>query len=263
MGRIYSDANPALAILAGPLSDALHLHAALRLYHFFMFLFCHKALTDRLKTIGVAVAEGEGVSAKATHQIAFGMRSDNPGYYDFVTSDPDVVNQPSTACGKTDAAHFCNLGLTPAFRTKVAPHISEGGDPLAGHFYRQCEIHAGKTRQLPQRINIGPDRVIDRVHGQLAGEILDGSAPVSAKNFNLYVGTCAQEMQSYRAKILQKNYLGLAACCECYLQVYANAPGVRSPWTAGQQMTSALNTVSAEAMAHGLPEAAYIDRTVI
>ena len=101
MGRIHSEPDKGLAILAGTLDESLRMHAAQRMSFFFWYLFCYKALTDRLRAQGLELEPAEGVSVKATHQIAFGLRRDNPGYYDFVVSDPDIIEQPATACGRT------------------------------------------------------------------------------------------------------------------------------------------------------------------
>ena len=106
MARIHTEADAGLAILAGTLQDALRMHAAQRMSFFFWFLFSYKALTDLVRTHGADVTDNEGLSVKATHQIAYGLRRDSPGYYDFLVSDPDVVKRASTACGRTDAAHY-------------------------------------------------------------------------------------------------------------------------------------------------------------
>ena len=233
MGRIHTEPDKGLAILAGTLQDALRMHAAQRMSYFFWFLFCYKALTDRLRTLGVDLKDAEGVSVKATHQIAYGLRRDNPGYYDFVVSDPDIIKQPATACGKTDAAHYCNLGITPGFMTKALVHATPEGDPVAFQFLSMLEVAAGATRQLPQRINIGPDRIVDQAHGRMAMSMLDGSPPIAHGNYLRYLDECEREMVAYRRRILDKGYRGLAACCDCYLDFYRGHPGVQAaPGTA-------------------------------
>lgn len=258
MPRIHSEPNAALAILAGPLQDELRKHASQRLSYFFWFLFCYKALTDRLRTHGVDLTDAEGVSVKATHQIAYGLRRDNPGYYDFVVSDPDIVKQPSTACGKTDAAHFCNLGIQPAFLTKAEKFAKADVDPAAFQFLQMLEVAAGATRQLPQRINIGPDRIVDQAHGRMALRMLNGTPPLSQGNYLSYLQECEREMVAYRKKIMEKGYRGLAACCDCYLDFYRGRSVCERPWDPASTWSTRKSRDSAECSAWGLDESEYI-----
>ncbi len=258
MSRIHSEPDKGLAILAGTLQDALLMHAAQRMSFFFWYLFCYKALTDRLRTHGVDLTHAEGVSVKATHQIAYGLRRDNPGYYDFVTSDPDIIKQPSTACGRTDAAHYCNLGIKPAFLTKAERIANADNDASALHLKTMLEIASGATRQLPQRINIGPDRVVDQAHGRLAMAMLDGSAPLSHGNYLKYLSDCDSAMVAYRKGILDKGYRGLAACCDCYLDFYRGAAACKRPWDRDGVWRMRCSQDSAECSALGLDESAYI-----
>lgn len=262
MGRIHSAPNTALAILAGTLQDALRMHAAQRMHYFFWFLFCYKALTDRLRAAGHDLKPAQGVSVKATHQIAFGLRRDNPGYYDFVVSDPDIVRQPATSCGATDAAHYCNLGIKPAFLDLATRHATPDADACAFQMLSMLEVAAGATRQLPRRINIGPDRIVDVVHGKLALAMLDDTPPLSHGNFMTYVESCEREMTRYRQAVLAKGYRGLAACCDCYLDFYRGDPGCRKPWDRDGTWQMRLSADSAECAAFGLDRGEYITSAV-
>ena len=212
MGRIHSEPDKGLAILAGTLQDALRMHAAQRMYFFFWYLFSYKALTDRLRDAhGMELTDSEGLSIKATHQIAYGLRSDNPGYYDFVVSDPDIIKQPSTACGATDAAHYCNLGITPAFMRKIEPVANTSTDAVAFQLFSMLETAAGATRQLPRRINIGPDRIVDVAHGRMATAMLDGSPPIARGNYLAYLETCEREMTHFTRQVEVGRVLGAHA----------------------------------------------------
>ena len=262
MGRIYSEPNTGLAILAGTLQDGLRMHAAQRMYFFFWYLFCHKALTDRLRLAGNSLEPAAGVSTKATHQIAFGLRRDNPGYYDFVVSDPDIIKRSATSCGATDAAHYCNLGIKPAFLSLATRHATPEADPCAFQMLSMLQVAAGATRQLPRRINIGPDRIVDIAHGKMAMTMLDETPPVSRRNYRTYLDTCEREMTRYRDSVLTKGYRGLAACCECYLDLYRGDSGCRKPWDREGTWQMRVSADSAECSAFGLDEAKYITTAV-
>ena len=262
MGRIHSEPDKGLAILAGTLQDALRMHAAQRLSFFFWFLFSYKALTDRLRSAGHDLKPAEGVSVKATHQIAFGLRRDNPGYFDFVVSDPDIILQPATACGRTDAAHYCNLGIKPAFLRLAASNATAVTDPCAFQMLTMLQIAAGATRQLPQRVNIGPDRIVDVAHGRMAMAMLDDTPPLSYGNYLTYLETCEREMFRYRKAVTAKGYYGLAACCDCYLDFYRADPGCKRPWDRDTTWSMRRDADSAECAAWGLDKADYISTSV-
>lgn len=263
MGRIHTEANPALAILAGTLGDALRMHAAQRADYFFFFLFCHQALADRLRDRhGQALGPAEGVSAKATHQIATGLRSGDQSYYDFLDEDASVVDKPATACGRSDAAHYCNLGITSGFLAKAAPFAKPTVDPIAFKLLDMLEVMAGATRQLPQRVNIGPDRIVDQVHGRLAAAYLNGSPALTAANYRGYLDACAAEMAEYQRTHAGKGNLGLAACCECYLDFYRGAAGCGRPWTREGVWQMLCGKIDAECAALGLDRARYVSGTV-
>lgn len=262
MGRIHSEPNTALAILAGTLQDALRMHAAQRMHHFFWFLFCYKALTDRLRGAGHDLKPAQGVSVKATHQIAFGLRRDNPGYFDFVVTDPGIIHQPATSCGRTDAAHYCNLGIKPAFLRLATTAATPDDDACAFQMLTMLQVAAGATRQLPQRVNIGPDRIVDVAHGRMAMAMLDDTPPLSQRNYLTYLETCEREMTRYRKAVLAKGYRGLAACCDCYLDFYRGDPGCKKPWDREGTWQMRLSADRAECSAFGLDESAYISSAV-
>ncbi|MEO1494546.1 MAG: hypothetical protein AAFV19_20555 [Pseudomonadota bacterium] len=263
MGRFHSESNKALAILAGSLGDALRMHAAQRAQYFFNFLFFHQALVDRMRGAhGLSVADGEGVSVKATHQIAYGLRRGDDAYYLFLDKDPSIVDQPATSCGKTDAAHYCNLGITGSFLGKAAAVARPDVDPVAFKLRDMLEVMAGATRQLPQRVNIGPDRVVDRVHGELARRFLTGDPPLTPGNYGAYLDLAAQEMTKYRKAHLAKRNLGIAACCDSYLDFYAGSPKCKTPHDVDGVLRMLRSTTEAECAALGLDAGRYLSRSV-
>jgi hypothetical protein len=263
MARFHTESNKSLAILAGDLGSALRMHAAQRAQYFFNFLFFHQALVDRLRAAhGQAVADGEGVSAKATHQIAYGLRRGDDAYYLFLDKDPKIVDQPATNCGRTDAAHYCNLGITGAFLGKIAPVARPDVDPVAFKLRNMLEVMAGATRQLPQRVNIGPDRVIDRLHGDLAARFLNGEPPLTPGNYATYLDLAAQQMDKYRKTHLTKRNLGIAACCDCYLDFYTGSAKCRGPYDSEGVLRMLRSGVETECAALGLDAARYVSRSV-
>jgi hypothetical protein len=78
-----------------------------------------------------------------------------------------MVQKQATACGRTDAAHYCNLGIEAKFRARIAELARPETDQIAFDLYEALKAICGNTKWLPQRINIGPDRVIDKLHGEL------------------------------------------------------------------------------------------------
>jgi hypothetical protein len=263
VGRIQTEANPALAILAGSLGDALRMHAAQRAHYFFFFLFCHKALSDRLRDVhGMTLGNADGVSAKATHQIATGMRSGDGAYYDFLDQDASIVDRAATACGSSDAAHYCNLGVTPAFVSNANTFARPDVDPIAFKLREMLEVMAGATRQLPQRVNIGPDRIVDQAHGRLAFAFLNGTPPMTAANYRTYLDTCAGAMATYRNTHASKGNHGLAACCDCYLDFYGGAAACSKPWTREGVWQMLCSQIDAECGGLGLDRSRYVSMAV-
>ncbi|MEM1160259.1 MAG: hypothetical protein AAGJ28_04950 [Pseudomonadota bacterium] len=259
MGRIKTTPNLDLAILAGTVGDALLMHAPQRAYFYFMFLFCHQALADRLRTEhGMDVEHGEGVSPKATHQIATGMRRKRDGYYDFVETDPGVIDMNATSCGRTDAAHYCNLGISSVFLRRANAYAKPETDPVAFHFRSMLEVQAGATRQLPQRINIGPDRIVDVCHGEMAAEMLDGTPAVSIGNYQEYLVRCNREMERYMRDNHTLGYHGLNACCDCYREFFNGGTRCRSPWDRDGVWRLLTSAVAAECNALGLDQTRYL-----
>lgn len=230
MGREHQQISPTAgsAVIAGSIESALAMHAHERIVHFFMFLFALDACCRRGKTLGlVDVAGWTAVSRAATHQVDKGFRKKDIVYYDFDEADPAVVKRSASSCRNTDAAHFCNLGLVAGPWSELATAATQ--DRLMFDMLEMTKRLAGNTRHLPQRINIGPDRVIDEAHGDLAVDFLQRDKPVvSRANLVDYLKKATADMQAYRAGCIGAGMHGLAACCDAYLAVYAK--GVEPPY---------------------------------
>ena len=221
--REHSAASPSGINISGTIGNALLMHARERAVHFFMFVFALDALCRRVGVVNPAVkiAAADAFVVAATHQVDSGFRSKDPVHWGFDEDDPKVVLNSSTSCRNTDAAHFCNLGLEAIAWARLA--AGHGGDTHAFDLIEMVKRLAGDTKQLPQRINIGPDRVIDVLHGELAGIYLRAGRPVvSRANLNAYLTAATAAMNTYKAEQIRLKRLGLAACCDVYLDVYAN-----------------------------------------
>src|SRR5262249_13845498 len=156
-----------------------------------------------------------------------GFRSKNIGpgaHTPFNATSTSTVKETATAFTAMDAAHFCNLGIKPAFVAKIAKYTSSAHhnvDPIPMDFFEMLKKVCGDTELLPQRVNIGPDRVIDKVHGELAAKMLKGSAKViSQKNVEDYKTAAADAMKEYRDDAHVKGDLAVAMCADCYLAIY-------------------------------------------
>lgn len=206
-------------MLAGTLSETLPKHAFERCRIFFFFLHAIRALEFVNNEVQgrAKIAAKDGFSAAATHQIDSGFRdASGPGYHVFGVDDPQVIQLSSTAFTNTDAAHFCNLGIDPGFVDKL-----DLGNQMIADLYHELKAFAGATRWLPQLVNIGPDRVIDVLHGEMAAEFLaDGDAIVSRSRIATYVKRVSAEMEVFERKKVKEKRRGVAACCRCYLNAY-------------------------------------------
>lgn len=246
--------------LAGTLGKSLRHHAMERCRHFFLYMFFYKALTDRLNAKhDQEFSSNGGVSVAATHQIDSGMRITGvkrKHYYGFDETDPEIVNKAATACGETDAAHYCNLGIAPDYRDKIAHYATPEKDQGAFDLYEALKAFCGNTKWLPQRINIGPDRVIDALHGTLALRMLNGKPPVSALNRAAYLKEARAAMVKYAKTQHDLSKFGLEECTNAYIAFYDNPKKVQEMWTV------ITGNVTAECSALKLTLGDYLKRTV-
>ena len=208
-----------LFVLAGTLQETLPKHAFERCRIFFFFLHAIRALEFVNNEVQgrAKIAALDGFTTAATHQIDSGFRdAAGPGYQVFGADDVGVIQLPATTFTNTDAAHFCNLGIDPGFVGKL-----DLGNTMVADLYHELKAFAGATRWLPQLVNIGPDRVIDVLHGELATEFLaDGDAIVSRSRIATYVKRVSAAMLEFERKKVKEKRRGVAACTRCYLNAY-------------------------------------------
>jgi hypothetical protein len=79
----------------------------------------------------------------------------------------------------------------------------------------------GNTRLLPQRINIGPDRVVDKAHGLICLDLLQqmgaGGAPISPASFATYKAKVIADMTLYAQRQTQKENFAVAEAALIYV----------------------------------------------
>jgi hypothetical protein len=250
------------ANLAGSLGDSLRHHAMERCRHFFLYLFFYKALSDRMNfRHGQNFTPTQGVSTAATHQIDKGMKNTGAKlkhYYGFDDGDPLIVDKSATACGEVDASHYCNLGIEAGYRNTVAQFAKKAVDEVAFDLYEALKVFCGNTKWLPKRVNTGPDRVIDALHGVLALQMLNNPKrpPISALNRAAYLAAARHDFREYIKKHRALGNLGLVACAQAYFRFYDDPEYVQEMWT------TVTGNVTAECHAHWLTLDDYFKRTV-
>jgi hypothetical protein len=223
MCRDKAPRSDTAVLTAPPLNEALHEHAFLRCTHFFLYTFYMKLLIDHVNPgLPTPLHAAAGVEVKATDQIDDGFRATDPAYDGFDNKDASMIFKQCTAFQRIDAAHFCNLGLKPAFVSALLGRF--GTDRLVLDLLERLKIICGNTRWLPQRVNIGPDRIIDVMHGRLALAMLPDATKkiVSGDNAKTYITEAFKEITAYRDAQAKKGNLGVAACAQCYLDAYSS-----------------------------------------
>ncbi len=211
---------PGAANLSGRLEDMLHVHAFERCRHFFLFLYTIKAIEylNNKDTSRAPILAANGFDIKAMHQIDDGFRSEDPGHVDFRRDDDTVIDETATSFTNTDAAHFCNLGIKPSFTGQLDLSNQHVFD-----LHEQLKVFAGNTTWLPQIVNIGPDRKIDVLHGELATKFLKDttSAVCSRSRIAEYINEATLRLTNYALQQRKAKNHGKAACALCYVTAYA------------------------------------------
>ena len=232
MGRIKESIPNSAAIRSGVLGEVLVKHTRERVHVFFLFAYFANILKDRIESLtGQTVSYTDMLQVKATHQIGTGTRRSTPTIDPFDETDPNVVNMWATEFRKLDAAHFCNLGIKTPFRNQVASLAISQNDVLLPKWLKNLESTAKDTRQLPQRINIGPDRIVDILHGDLIFQYLtDGTPIISPDHFVNYSNQGLTRLQAYRGRLANENKHGLAACVDCYISVIGSLPEINEKY---------------------------------
>ena len=128
----------------------------------------------------------------------------------------------STSFCKLDATHINNLGVKRPFLMEMRREAKR--DPVVAYLLEHVEVLAGNTIQLPQKVNINPDRVIDRLHGALVDGMIAAIPVVSRNAVQQYYNEARAKMDDYRLTRVAKGQDGLATCAESYLTTYNRSP---------------------------------------
>lgn len=222
-GRRHVDDKRNLPVFAGSLRHELEAHALQRAEVFFYYVVTMKIVVaeinrHRARRQLPSLPDAAFVLAKATDQIGTGMRSsDVATYAGFDPKDPQVVDRPTTMFTRADAAHFCNLGLSLDFAAACA------ASDFTRDGYERLKVHAGATKLLPQQVNIGPDRKLDGLHANLGPRLLgDGGLVFTRERVATYRSEAVAALEGYRDDKRDAGLKGLAACAQCYLDMYAS-----------------------------------------
>lgn len=218
MGRIHTDPSETALAQSGTLRDALVAHSKARMRFFFLYMYTYRMLMHVLQV--PADQWQTYVSNTATHQINSGMRRDSDWDISFQKDDVSILDHFASLFRRVDAAHFCNLGLNPALAAKC----SASSDPRATDIYNTLVMISGATRFMPQRINIGPDRVVDTAHGVLCREMLadmaNGAAAISPAAFARYKSYVSGKMRDYAASQTEKENFAVAEATLIYVATW-------------------------------------------
>jgi hypothetical protein len=253
MTRVTSKPVVHYAPLSGALGGELKKHAYERCRHFFFYEFYAKALVDYLNAAhSQSFSYEDAVLIKASHQIDSGFRSKQLAYGEFDDTDPDVVKISCTVFRNIDAAHFCNLGVQEDFVTSINEFLT---DAKALDLYERLKAMMGNTRWLPQRVNVGPDRVIDKLHGELALTMLTAADTklIGTENIADYLRQAREAMETYKKGHTKANNHGVAACAEAYIDTY-DEEGIQ------QRLYGDIHrAVAGDCFGLGLPATEYLD----
>jgi len=210
--------------LSGQLGNALAYHAGERMRHLFLFLFATDAACRLVNAeLGAAFKPGSMIKEAASHQVDSGLRSNDQTRDVFDETDANIIQVPSTSFNKIDAAHYCNLGLEPSNWARLTAAAESLKGDTAVEMIEKAEIYTANTVWLPQRVNIGPDRIIDQLHYVMAqGIFADGQPVLSVLRLQAYATNATRVIMAYQGTLQGK--AGLQACCTCYLMAYANQP---------------------------------------
>ncbi|WP_172329310.1 hypothetical protein [Mangrovicoccus sp. HB161399] len=217
--REHMEPSPGAVVLAGTLREAIVGHTKERIRHFFLFLYTFRILMHVLK---LPAGDWAGlVAVAATHQVDAGLRRDEGWDQVFAKTDGSMLDLPATAFRKVDAAHYCNLGLAP----RLAGLCSASEDVRAEPLLNALKLICGNTRLMPQRINIGPDRVIDKLHGDLCMAYLkqmgQGAAAISPAFFDGYRAAALERLEEYAKGQAEAGNAAVAAAARLYAAVLA------------------------------------------
>lgn len=250
MPRIQTAAPDHYTPRSGTLGYALRSHSKERCRYYFFYAFFLDALIAQLSQSGqTGKPAGDFVLTKASHQIDSGHRRQDDAYNTF-ERDARVIDNTATAFKNMDAAHFCNLGIQPAL-TQMAQSLPTH---TARTFYDNLCAIMGDTRPLPRSVNIGPDRIVDKLHSDLiAGHLHTQAQPlVTPARIKAYLSEAALKMASYRQLKFADGRHGLAACAECYIETY------RDPAIYNALCDDVLRAIELACEQHGLDKKRFV-----
>lgn len=218
-GRQKSSRGSVSVNISGPLGMRLRGHAFERCRHFFLFVTTLRQIEYlNNHTTGRALIDASKMfEKKATHQIDDGFRSEQSEHIEFRRDDDMIVDETSTAFARVDAAHYCNLGIKPALASSI-----DRSNQVISDLYENLKVYAGNTTWLPQIVNIGPDRIIDKLHGELAESFLkDGNAAICSRTrIQQYIAAATLALGVYVLNQTKTKNYGKVACAKCYLAAY-------------------------------------------
>ena len=248
-------------VRSGTMRQVLYTHAQERLHFYFWYVFALRALVDRLNDHhGQSFSYMDAVDLNATDQYGKGDRSDNDEVYNFFKvkkKDVDILDCFSTDWARSDAAHFNNLGINPKKRDTLAELAREDKDPIAHSLFEQLKMSCKGTRPLPASVNTGADKIVDNVHKRCVVKMMGDKAPVTRANVDVYVSDAKSSMTASLAAKKAKNYHGVVAVRERYIDFYNNAVDVDKAFRKAQ------DTVYQECHAFGMDPAKYTSAFVI
>ena len=235
MKRNFAETPATMGVLVSRLDQQIERHAEYRLRHYCFYAFCLYALVSRLAREKTPLQNEADIPLdfdrylvlKATHQIGAGYRKTEEEFSDFIR-DASVLNLPVNAFKNIDAAHTCGLGASHLLDGRV----NQSKDPHVRDLYNGLLAVMRTTAQLPQLVNVGPDKIIDSVHAKRIRQHLNGASianPLLSEGelFN-YIGEARLAINVYIAAKNHQNRPGLAACAEAYLNFYNNTRKVDS-----------------------------------
>ena len=222
-----------MGAIVNRLDQQIDRHVEYRFRHYSMYAFFMYALTSKLskeQDSKLNIDLSRYVVKKATHQIGVGHRRSSAEYSEFIRR-ADVLEIFTNTFKDVDAAHTCGLGASPLLQVAVAKSKDKHTQPL----HQGLLAAMRTTANMPKLVNVGPDKIIDKVH---ADNILEHLTTTSVANPLLgtgaltnYIRRARLAMTAYREGKLSQGRLGLAACASVYIDFYDNHQRVERVFT--------------------------------
>lgn len=235
-----------LDFLQQDLRHEIELHAESRMRFYFRFIFYISALTVKLNEKSETLLKAtDFIEYKATHQWGSGHRKKDIGNQ----KDVHKTERQADAFKSVDAAHKFGLGI----KKNLSNLVAESEDSAVMGLYKELVRIICDTRKMPQRLNVGPDKIIDELHRKRARDDLAGistSIPIFNNHIAAtYLSHASKEMEVYREKnhqINKRNKKELAEYASIYLKFYRNWSHIH------RIVTSEIRIYCIDAKAYGL-----------